>query len=42
VTLQGDNRSKRFFICQRTHGSDMAIAQVKRDSPSASSNKSVM
>jgi hypothetical protein len=39
---QGDFRSKRFSIYQRTRGSDVPVAQVERESRFASSTAFLM
>ncbi|WIA19859.1 hypothetical protein OEZ85_005762 [Tetradesmus obliquus] len=40
--IKGDFRSKRFSICQRTHGSDVPIAQVQKESRFANSTAFLM
>jgi ADP-ribosylglycohydrolase len=42
LAAQGDFRSKRFSIYQRTRGSDVPIAQVERESRFASSTSFLM
>jgi hypothetical protein len=42
LLLQGDFRSKRFSIYQRSHGSDVPIAQVQKESRFANSTAFLM